>query len=360
MLDTGQIQLSGEALLWFQQGLAEAAAERYEQAIASYGKVLEVRADFYEAWYERALALEHSGYYADAIANFDRALSLRPPQDALAEIWHDRGNAFQYGLGDYDRAIACYDEVLQLQPNHELAWQNRGNALLYGLTQTEAALQCYDRTLRLNPENWLAWRNRGNALVELERHREAIDCYNRALAIKPDDDVSWHARNLASDRLGLGAYRQPTTQRAWSSNALDGATAIDDSDDSRNILPSQMAAVERSFTVALGQPLLVVEDDRGQREILLDREQYQIGRDPAVDICLHSKFVSRHHAVLTRTLHPDGPVGYKIIDGDLDGKASTNGILINAQKYRTAELCPEDVIIFGPGIQATYRLSSPI
>ena len=115
-----------------------------------------------------------------------------------------------------------------------------------------------------------------------------------------------------------------------------------------------------AFTVPLGQPLLVVEDDRGCREIILERERYQLGRDPAVDICLNSKFVSRHHAVLTRTMHPDGAVGYKIMDGDLNGKASTNGILINAQKYRAAELCPEDVIIFGPGIRATYRLSSPI
>jgi tetratricopeptide (TPR) repeat protein len=360
MLDTGQIQLTGESLLWFRRGLSYAAAAQYEQAAVAYAKVLELRPDFYEAWYERGLALERCGYYAEAISNFDHALVLKPDPKTLASIWHDRGNALQYGLGDYEGALACYDAVIQLQPGHELAWQNRGNALLYGLGRPQEALLCYEQTLQTNPQNGLAWRNRGNALVELERHSDAIACYDRALAIQPDDDVSLHARNLAANRLGLGNYRQPTTQRAWSRATVDDPTYVEGDRDGRNIIPAELFPQEGEIVLAPGQPILVVEDNLGYREVILDREQYRVGRDPACDICLHSKFVSRQHALLIRVIKPNGQVVYEIVDGDLDGKASTNGILINTQKYRAAELCPEDVIVFGPGIRAIYRLSSAL
>ncbi len=359
MLDTGQIQLSGEALAWFRQGLAQSAVEQYEQAVAAYGKVLQLRPDFYEAWYERALALEHCGDYAEAIASFDRAIALRPERNALAEIWHNRGNALQYGLGNYEQAIAAYDEVLRLLPHHELAWHNRGNALLYGLAQPVGALQAYQRALHINAKNSLAWRNQGNALVELERHGEAIACYDRALVLNPSDEVARHARALACDRLGLDSYRQPTTQRVWPADGtpldLHAPTYVEGDAGARELsslpeLPTELGSVSP------GQPVLQVEDDLGLRDVVLDQPQYRIGRDPTNDICLHSKFVSRHHAVLTQIVKPDGSLVYEIVDGDLDGKASTNGILINAQRYRSAELCAGDVIIFGPGIRAMYRL----
>jgi tetratricopeptide (TPR) repeat protein len=355
MLDTGQVQLSGEALLWFRQGLAHASAKRYEQAVAAFGQVLESRADFYEAWYERALALEQCGDYVDAIANFDRALNLRPADSTMAEIWHDRGNALQYGLGDYVGAIDCYDQVLSLLPNHELAWLNRGNALLQ-IRDVTAALQCYQRTLSINPKNWLAWRNRGKSLVELEQYDSAIAAYRSALAIKPDDDISFHALNRLLERKGLGVYKEVTTHPVSTDPDFQHSTTVTEGD--RGISPSKLTFGEGAFAIPVGQPMLVIEDDQGYREVLLNESHYQMGRDPSSDICLHSKFVSRHHAVLTRTMNSDGSTGYKIMDGDVNGRASTNGLLINAKKYRTSELCPEDVIVFGPGIQATYRLSA--
>src|SRR5579883_152691 len=145
MLDTGQLQLSGDALLWFRQGLTAAATESYERAIAYFDRVIEVRPDYYEAWYERGLALEKRGLYRDAIASFDRALSLRPSMDAAIQISYDRGNALQYGLGDYSEALNAYDQVLQMNASHELTWQNRGNALLYGLNRPTEAITSFDR-----------------------------------------------------------------------------------------------------------------------------------------------------------------------------------------------------------------------
>ncbi|PSB27245.1 tetratricopeptide repeat protein [Stenomitos frigidus] len=357
MLDTGQLQLSGDALLWFRQGLAAAATEAYVLAVAHYDRVIDVRPDFYEVWYERGLALEKCGSYVDAIASFDRALSLRPKSDASVQIWFCRGNALQYGLGSYTEAIESYDRVLQSKPDHEETWQNRGNALLYGLSHPTEAIASYDRVLHINPASYLAWRNRGNALVALQRYQEAIASYDRALTIKPDDDVSWQARQLASDRSGL-SQRPPTTNPAWYGIGFnEPPTVIDGDVHSRDsFLPEP--DLDNSDARPQGRPFLVIEDDRGQRDLILELDQYQLGRDPKSDICLHSQFASRHHAIITKIFQGDGSYTYQITDGDLDGKASTNGLLINGQKYRTWALKPEDVIVFGPRVRATYRLSA--
>ncbi|XHX79823.1 MAG: tetratricopeptide repeat protein [Stenomitos frigidus ULC029] len=358
MLDTGQLQLGGEALLWFRQGLAAAATDAYEQAVTYYDRVIDVRPDYYEVWYERGLSLEKCGSYPEAIASFDRALNLRPKGDASVQIWHDRGNALQYGLGRYTEAIESYDRVLQINPSHEHTWQSRGNALLYGLGQPTQAITSYDRVLHINPDNSLAWRNRGNALVELHRYAEAIASYDRALTIKPDDDVSWHARHLASQRSGLN-HRPPTTHPAWYGAGFSSTQTFVEGD--LNSSATFAPLFDHSSGTVLGlqdDPILVIEDDRGKRDITLDRDQYQLGRDPQSDICLHSQFASRHHAILTKVSKDDGSYGYHITDGDLDGKASTNGLLINGQKYRVWELKPEDVVVFGPKVQATYRRAS--
>ena len=46
--------------------------------------------------------------------------------------------------------------------------------------------------------------------------------------------------------------------------------------------------------------LLIIEDDRGRKEFILERPIYSIGRDRDCDIRLASQFVSRRHATLVR------------------------------------------------------------
>jgi tetratricopeptide (TPR) repeat protein len=336
--------------------LAAVSAEDYEQAVECFTAVLQADAEFYEAWYERGLALERWGYYAEAIASYDRALALNPNSKTVCDIWHDRGNVFQYGLGDYLQAIECYNEVLQRCPNHIQAYQNRGNALLYGLSRAEEALECYNKALAASPDDNLTWRNRGNALVELRSYEDAIISYDRALAINPDDQVAWHARNLAAERSGLN-YRLPTTNPAWSGVGFGDPTLEEaETEIAHDIGRWQLTADDTNLVFPTYQSLLIIEDDWGRREMLLDRDCYTIGRDPKCDICLHSQYVSRQHAVLNRITRPDGTVLYQIVNGSLDGKPSTNGILVNGHKTGAQTLQADDMVVFGPKVQATYRL----
>ncbi|HBB31456.1 MAG TPA: phosphopeptide-binding protein [Cyanobacteria bacterium UBA8803] len=100
--------------------------------------------------------------------------------------------------------------------------------------------------------------------------------------------------------------------------------------------------------------LLIVQDDRGRHRFVLEGDIYSIGRDRDCDIRLFSQFVSRHHATLVRIHQEDGTDSYRIVDGTLEGKLSSNGLLINGKKLHSYELQNEEEIIFGPQVRAIY------
>ncbi|MBE9099017.1 FHA domain-containing protein [Vacuolonema iberomarrocanum] len=102
--------------------------------------------------------------------------------------------------------------------------------------------------------------------------------------------------------------------------------------------------------------LLIVEDNKGRREYTLDGSIYSIGRDPKCDIRLVSQFVSRRHATLVQLPNEDGSYYYRIVDGNLKGRPSANGLLINGRKLQAHDLEDEDKIIFGPNVYAVYYL----
>ncbi len=102
--------------------------------------------------------------------------------------------------------------------------------------------------------------------------------------------------------------------------------------------------------------LLIIEDDKGRREYVLDAPVYSIGRDPKCDIRLVSQFVSRRHATLLHLPNEDGTYYYRIVDGNLKGKPSANGLLINGRKLQQQDLHNEDEIVFGPQVRAIYYL----
>ena len=110
--------------------------------------------------------------------------------------------------------------------------------------------------------------------------------------------------------------------------------------------------------------LFIVEDDKGKREVLLDKPVYSIGREKKCDIRLYSKLysssISRRHATLMRKSQEDGSVYYQIVDGDSQGKVSVNGLRINGAKLQSHNLTNGDEIVFAPQVLATYQLRGDV
>lgn len=107
--------------------------------------------------------------------------------------------------------------------------------------------------------------------------------------------------------------------------------------------------------------VLVLEDDSSRRTIILEEANYSIGRDPRNKIVLSSKKVSRFHAtLLRRTDTKNRSFSYWLLDGDLLGNRSTNGIFINEKRCLVQELKHEDLVRFGFDVRGKYYVLNNI
>jgi len=93
---------------------------------------------------------------------------------------------------DLAGAIACYQEVLKLQPDYIPAYNQLGNALQL-LGRTEEAIACYQKILAINPTVAAAHCNLGNIWQTQGHFKVAIAAYQKAIQIKPDLFLAYHA-----------------------------------------------------------------------------------------------------------------------------------------------------------------------
>lgn len=101
--------------------------------------------------------------------------------------------------------------------------------------------------------------------------------------------------------------------------------------------------------------LLIIDDAEGRRTVPLEAATYSIGRDATNSVVLHSKMVSRQHAILLRVTSPDSSTYlFRMIDGDLQGKRSTNGLIINGRRLFSHDLKHGDMVVFGGDVRAKY------
>ncbi|WP_019499649.1 EAL domain-containing protein [Pseudanabaena sp. PCC 6802] len=104
---------------------------------------------------------------------------------------------------------------------------------------------------------------------------------------------------------------------------------------------------------------LIIEDAEGQRKFLLDAATYSIGRNPTNGIVLRSQLVSRQHAILLRVPVPKlSSHMFRIIDGNLQGKRSKNGILIDGKRCFSHILAHGNEIVFSSDTRAYYQVVS--
>lgn len=106
----------------------------------------------------------------------------------------------------------------------------------------------------------------------------------------------------------------------------------------------------------LNKHLFIIEDQNGRRTIALEEDKYSVGRRSENQIMIYSTQASRHHATLVRkTNSKNQEYSYWILDGNLEGDKSQNGIYVNGQKCLVHELKDGDLINFGCDVNASYH-----
>jgi tetratricopeptide (TPR) repeat protein len=120
----------------------------------------------------------HAGEYDKAIADYNEAIRL-DPESILAFM--GRGDAYT-NKGDYDRALADYNEAIRLNPRSALALSDRGVAYA-SKGDYDRALADFNEAIRLDPKSAHAFRNRGVLYAHKGDNDRALADFNEAIRL---------------------------------------------------------------------------------------------------------------------------------------------------------------------------------
>lgn len=166
------------------------------------------------------LAFRHCGAMVDPIRrqllfDFDRiggpglapgvvrpaplSISVSPDPRGVHERFHAAVQAEE--VGEKNRAIAIYEEILEIDPQYAAACINLGT-LFFHLRQYARAEELYRRATEVDPGYVLAYFDLGNVLDELERLDESIAAYIKAVTLSPRYADAHYNLALAYERIG--------------------------------------------------------------------------------------------------------------------------------------------------------------
>ena len=208
------------------KGKALFQLKKYQESLIAYDQAIQIQPNYLEAWTNRGFVLVRLKRYPEAIATVDKVLQLKNDDP---KVWQLKGDIFikisQYNdaikayeqainfqadnpelwykkglafqnLKQYEEAITSYKKTVELKSDHELAWYNLGNCLV-NLNRYEFAFQAYDQAVQYNPNNSAAWLSRSNILMTLRRYPEAIDSFSQVIKINPQQYQAWYNRGWA-------------------------------------------------------------------------------------------------------------------------------------------------------------------
>ena len=117
--------------------------------------------------FKRGVSEMNAEHFNEAIATFTRIIELKPD---FAEGWNKRATAY-YLAGEYRRSLADCDQVMKRNPQHFGALSGYGQIYLQ-LDRPDKALEYFRRALAVNP-NMDAVQSMVERLEELEARRRA-------------------------------------------------------------------------------------------------------------------------------------------------------------------------------------------
>ena len=188
---------------------------------AKYGVSADVTPQTAGTFLDRGILFASRGDYEMAIADFDEAIRIEPNMStaymlrgrALAasvskvtsildnfsgfNFERREGNISAEDARVYDRSIADYTQALKLDPNNAIIYYQRGNAY-NDKGDFDRAIADYTQAIRVNPNLSDAYMMRGMIYMENKQDLDtAIADYTQAIRLDPDYTEAYVGRGLA-------------------------------------------------------------------------------------------------------------------------------------------------------------------
>ncbi|WP_284418064.1 MULTISPECIES: caspase family protein [unclassified Bradyrhizobium] len=207
------------AALWASPGLAQSKSELgplcttdttpADQMIAACNKIIALKVfsggQLATIYFWRAVGWNKKGDYGRVIADATEALRLQPAQ----AIYNLRGSAY-YDKGEYEIAIADFNDAVKSGPPSGTIFHNRGNAYR-GTGDYAKAIADYDQAIRLTPKSALSWQNRGISREATGDLDGALTDINEAIRLDPalaspliNRSVIWRAKGNVERAIADG------------------------------------------------------------------------------------------------------------------------------------------------------------
>ncbi|MFL6209859.1 MAG: tetratricopeptide repeat protein [Pyrinomonadaceae bacterium] len=143
----------------FDEGMRQYKAHALTRAAAAFTQAVKLAPGWAEAHYSLAIVLNELDRWAEAVAEFQRALDANPDEHIRLLATYNQGNA-QLDLGQYDKALAAFQQTTQLAPEQPTPHYNMGLAYL-GLKQDTQAVAQFKEATQLKPDYAEAYYNLG-------------------------------------------------------------------------------------------------------------------------------------------------------------------------------------------------------
>jgi Tfp pilus assembly protein PilF len=108
-----------------------------------------------------------------------------------------------YGAKDYDKALTCFDKVLDQNEDNMDAWAYQGMCH-HELNDNEEALYAYDQATDIDPQFYPVWIKKGIILGKTKgREEDGLKCLEFALSQDPYNEEAWFNKaQILEQKLG--------------------------------------------------------------------------------------------------------------------------------------------------------------
>ncbi len=196
------------AVAWYSLGNVLSKLERMDESNEALDLALAIDERFTSAYFSRARNMLIAGDYENAIACYEETLVFDGPQ---AITFSFIGECYEK-MERYEQALIHYDQSIHLDPTWVDAWIGRG-VVKDVLNRLPEAIRDLENATRIAPDNPDSWYYYANALARSERFADALLSYTRLNIIEPASLEGWmdHAdllMQLKGPEAALAKFRE--------------------------------------------------------------------------------------------------------------------------------------------------------